>query len=356
MLAGPGMCLTLEYRAGENEGCYHRDMELLDMTLEELGWNAFFSEQVSAEEAQSCRPFRVMVVHRGQIEVSGAGLQLSISPYIPGALPTDDHPTIGDWLLVDDTTRQPTRVLKRQNLFKRRAPGDPRKEQMIAANVDTLFIVASCNQDFSVARLERYLVLARDVGVSPVVVLTKIDLTENPDEYVAAARGIEPGLVVETIDGRDPASVAGLAAWCGIGKTVALLGSSGVGKSTLVNTLRGSDSIATQAIRAGDDTGRHTTTVRTMHRLEGGGWLLDTPGMRELQLSDAAVGVAEIFDDFIEVAQQCRFSDCAHSKEPGCAVRAAIADGTLSSERFDRWRKLNAEEDARAELLARRRH
>nr|WP_299908433.1 ribosome small subunit-dependent GTPase A [Sphingomonas bacterium] len=321
-------------------------MKSTDESLEELGWNDFFSEQLSVEEAQQCHPVRVMAVHRGKIAVAGTGFQHSITPYIPGALPSDDHPTVGDWLLVDDATQLPTRVLRRLNLFKRRAPGDPRKEQMIAANIDTLFIVASCNQDFSVARLERYLVLARDVGVNPVVVLTKTDLTETPEAFAAAARAIEPGLRVETVNGRDPASIACLAAWCGKGKTVALLGSSGVGKSTLVNTLRGSDSIATQAIRASDDTGRHTTTVREMHRLSGGGWLLDTPGMRELQLSDAAAGVSEIFDDFLLAAQDCRFSDCAHGNEPGCAVQAAIAEGTLTSERFDRWQQLAAEEGA----------
>lgn len=311
-------------------------------TLEELGWRPYFSEQVTEAEARQCHPVRVMAVHRGAIAVAGAGAQRSISPYIQGAGPSDDHPTVGDWLLIDRAALLGVRVLGRMNLFKRRAPGDPRKEQMIAANVDTLFIVASCNQDFSVARLERYLVLAREVGVDPVVVLTKTDLTDTPETFAAAARAIEPGLQVETVNGRDPASVARLAAWCGKGETVALLGSSGVGKSTLVNTLRGSDSIATQAIRPGDDTGRHTTTVREMHRLDRGGWLLDTPGMRELQLPDAATGIADVFDDFILTAQQCRFSDCAHGAEPGCAVRAAIADGTLTVERFDRWRKLAA--------------
>lgn len=321
-------------------------MKSPDETLEVLGWKAHFREQVTSEEVGHCHPVRVMAVHRGKIDVAGAGFQRLISPYIQGAAPTDDHPTVGDWLLVDRDTFQPIRVLDRMNLFKRRAPGDPRKEQMIAANVDTLFIVASCNQDFSVARLERYLVLAREVGVDPVVVLTKTDLTDDPQTYAAAARAIEPGLRVETVNGRDPASVARLAGWCGKGETVALLGSSGVGKSTLVNTLRGSDSIATQAIRAGDDTGRHTTTVREMHRLDGGGWLLDTPGMRELQLSDAATGISEVFDDFIALAQNCRFSDCAHGVEPGCAVRAAIAEGRLTSARFDRWRKLAAEERA----------
>ena len=215
---------------------------------------------------------------------------------------------------------------------------------MIAANVDTVFVVASCNQDFSVARLERYLVLARDAGVDPVVVLTKTDLTDTPETFVAAARGLEPGLIVEAVDGRDLSDAGRLAAWCGPGKTVAFLGSSGVGKSTLVNTLRGSSNILTQAVRAHDGTGRHTTTVREMHRLEAGGWLLDLPGMRELQLADAADGIAEIFDDFVAAAQDCRFSDCSHGREPGCAVQAAIASGELTRERFDRWRKLADEE------------
>ena len=337
------------------EGRSGTAMTSTDETLEDLGWNAHFSEQVSDDEALYCEPVRVMAVHRGKIAVSGAGSQRFITPYIPGAQPTDDHPTVGDWLLFDVTTQLPRRVLHRLNLFKRQSPADPRKEQMIAANVDTVFIVASCNQDFSVARLERYLVLAREVGVTPVVVLTKIDLADTPETFAEAARAIEPGLLVEMVNGRDPTSVARLATWCGPGKTVAFLGSSGVGKSTLVNTLRGSDSIATQAIRANDDTGRHTTTVREMHRLDQGGWLLDLPGMRELQLSEAATGIAEVFDDFALAAQDCRFSDCSHGVEPGCAVRAAIETGALTSVRFDRWRKLAAEEGANATRLAKRR-
>jgi ribosome biogenesis GTPase len=324
-------------------------------TLEDLGWKPWFSDQLSPEEARFCHPVRVMAVHRGKIAVVGAGSQGFVAPHIPGAGPADDHPTVGDWLLIDGRTQQPARVLQRMNLFKRKAPGDKNRDQMIAANVDTLFIVASCNQDFSVARLERYLVMARDVGVNPVVVLTKIDLTDTPESFATVARAIEPGLRVETVNGRDPASVARLAAWCGKGETVALLGSSGVGKSTLVNTLRGSDSIATQAIRAGDATGRHTTTVREMHRLAHGGWLLDTPGMRELQLSDAAAGIEEVFDDFVLTAQDCRFSNCAHGGEPGCAIQAAIGAGELTVERFDRWRKLAAEESANAALLMKRR-
>ena len=324
-------------------------------TLEDLGWKACFSAQLTPDEVRHCLPVRVMAVHRGKLAVAGAVSQGFITPKIPGASPTDDYPTVGDWLLVDRDTSQPVRVLHRMNLFKRRAPGDRRKEQMIAANIDTLFIVASCNEDFSVARLERYLVLAREVGVNPVVVLTKTDLIASPGDFAAAVRAIEPGLLVETVNGRDPASVAGLASWCGKGQTVALLGSSGVGKSTLVNTLRGSDSAATQAVRAGDGTGRHTTTTREMHRLDHGGWLLDTPGMRELQLFDAAAGIAEVFDDFELAAQDCRFSNCAHGGEPGCAIRAAITTGSLTTDRFERWRKLDAEDRINATQLATRR-
>lgn len=330
-------------------------MASLDESLEELGWRAWFGEQVDEAEALHCLPVRVMAVHRGKIAIAGAGFQCLVSPYITGAAPSDDHPTVGDWLLVNAATLHPVRVLRRMNLFKRRSPADPRKEQMIAANVDTLFIVASCNQDFSVGRIERYLVLAREVGVHPVVVLTKTDLTDAKETFAAAVRAIEPGLRVETVNGRDPASVARLASWCGKGQTVALLGSSGVGKSTLVNTLRGSDSIATQAIRANDDTGRHTTTVREMHRLDRGGWLLDTPGMRELQLSDASEGLSEVFDDFIAAAQDCRFSNCAHGGEPDCAVQRGIAEGVLTVERFGRWRKLSAEEEEKTDRFPKRR-
>ncbi|MET0271054.1 MAG: GTPase RsgA, partial [Sphingomonas sp.] len=215
------------------EGCRRNPMNAIDPSLLALGWNDHFARQLSPEEAAYHRPMRVMAVHRGKIAVAGSGWVGFVPPNIQGAAPTDDHPTVGDWLLVAGDPPQTVRVLERKNLFKRRAPGDPRREQMIAANVDTVFIVASCNQDFSVARLERYLVLSRQVGVKAVVILTKTDLTDTPEAFAAAARAIEPGLVVKTVDGRDPTDVAGLADWCGPGRTVAFLGSSGVGKSTL---------------------------------------------------------------------------------------------------------------------------
>lgn len=327
--------------------------------LTELGWRQYFDDQLSEDEREQCLPVRVMSVHRGQIAVAGAGVdaseQLLMSPYIQGARPEDAHPTVGDWLLIWQTSGEAKRVLDRLNLFKRKAAGDGRRDQMIAANVDTLLIVASCNQDFNVGRIERYLVLAREVAVDPVIVLTKIDLAENVADYVAAVREIEPDLRVETVNGRDVDSASPLSALCGRGQTVALLGSSGVGKSTLVNSLRGSDSIATQAIRPSDDAGRHTTTHREMHRLPQGGWLMDTPGMRELHLSDANDGIAEIFDDFIALAQDCRFSNCAHKSEPGCAIRAALGAGHVSQDRYDRWRILVAAEAAHAPTYPKRR-
>ena len=314
--------------------------------LAELGWKPGFAAQISGEEHESCTPVRVMAAHRGQIAVAGAAGQQLVSPYIAAAEGPEDYPAVGDWLLLDRASGLPRRILTRANLFKRPAPGHARRLQLIAANVDTLFIVASCNQDFNLARLERYLVLAREVGVHPVVVLTKADLAESPEDFATAARGVQPGLEVAVVNAKDGASVAGLAAWCGIGQTVALLGSSGVGKSTLVNSLRGSDSIATQPVREDDGKGRHTTTVREMHRLAQGGWLMDMPGMRELQLADAATGIAEVFDDIVSLAGTCRFSNCGHGGEPGCAVRAAMASGELTPARLERWRKLGSEDRA----------
>lgn len=330
-------------------------MEANDTTLADLGWKPFFSAQVSAEEGPECWPVRVMAVHRGKIAVAGAAFECLVSSHLPDSRGEEDRPTVGDWLLIDRETLAPLRILDRTSLFKRPAPGDDRRIQLIAANVDTLFIVTSCNQDFNVPRLERYLVLAREVNVRPVVILTKIDLTDTSGGFLETARGLQPDLEVEVVNARDPVSVLRLAARCGKGETVALLGSSGVGKSTLVNTLRGSDSIATQAVREHDGKGRHTTTVRELHRLDNGGWLLDTPGMREFRISDAASGLAEVFDDIAQLVLKCRFTNCSHDTEPDCAIRSAISEGTLTPARLDRWRKLTAEDNSNSGSLAERR-
>jgi ribosome biogenesis GTPase len=334
-------------------------MNTQNPALLQLGWSPFFSKQVSVEEYGGCEPVRVMAVHRGMVTVEGEGPEESISSSLAEPKGPEDRPTVGDWLLVDRESRKLVRILGRTSLFKRPAPGDDRRLQLIAANVDTLFIVTSCNQDFNVARLERYLVVAREVGVRPVVVLTKADLTADPEGFLAMSHTLQPGLQIELVNARDPQSVARLAVHCRVGDTVALVGSSGVGKSTLVNTMRGSDSIATQPVREDDGKGLHTTTVREMHRLgfgpQGGGWLVDTPGMRELQMSGVTAGVAEVFDDIVAITLACRFSNCTHTDEPGCAIQDAIAQGTLEPARFERWRKLATEDVLNTRTAATRR-
>lgn len=318
----------------------------------ELGLDSFFQQQLIADDLSNVTPVRVMNVHRSGLRLAGDGfdqhMELSGGDY-------DLQPTVGDWLLFDKETQRLTRRLERKSLFKRRAPGADRRVQLIAANVDTLFIVSSCNQDFNEARLERYLAIAREAQVMAVVVLTKSDLVENQLEYVDKARRLAPALQVEAINALDNDSLQCLDPWLGKGQTIALLGSSGVGKSTITNTLAGTSEISTQAIREDDAKGRHTTTSRSMHQLPGGAWLLDTPGMRELQLTGVKAGLDDVFSEISALAGECRFSDCLHHNEPGCAVQAAIRDGDIESSRLDRWRKLVREESFNSASIAERR-
>lgn len=315
-------------------------------TLTDLGWQAFFADQTDTAEMALAPPVRVTSVHRNSFAVLGPGVDMLV--------PAGPAVTVGDWMLLNRAQPSTSRVLARKSLIKRRAPGHDRTEQPIAANLDTAFIVTSCNQDFNLARLERYVALAFEAGVVPVIVLTKADEADTPEDYLTQARTVARDVAVIAVDARAPDAAGALAQWCGPGQTVGFIGSSGVGKSTLVNALSGFQAAATKTIREDDAKGRHTTTRRQLHFLPSGCAVLDTPGMREVQVTDAAMGVAEVFADLTDLARACHFNNCRHIAEPGCAVLAAIAAGEADAARVARWRKLLAEDAQNTESLGHR--
>lgn len=319
--------------------------------LRALGWKPAFDRQVAADESVRFTPARVASHLGSQVLCLTARGEFTLPSTATRAC---GDLGVGDWLLFDQESQRAVRRLERESLIARRAAGERADVQLIAANLDTLFVVTSCNHDFNPARLERYLALAADAEVSPVVVITKSDACDAPVDYRQQASVLMRDLVVESLDARDPCQAEVLSTWCGVGQTVALVGSSGVGKSTLAMSL-GAGPLATSEIRAADSRGRHTTTARCIHRLAAGGLLIDTPGMRELQLTDCETGVAEVFDDIVGLAGACRYRDCQHQSEPGCAVLAAIEAGELDARRLVSYRKLQAEQARNAQTLRERR-
>ena len=318
-------------------------------SLPQLGWNHFFQQQLSLEEYETCTPARVFGQERSLLQLISEHGALSLP-----ATATMEPMTVGDWVLLDGADRF-HRLLDRSSLFIRKAAGAKNRRQLISANVDTVFLVSSMNQDFNLNRLERYLALTAEADVETVVVLTKVDHCENPDEFILRAQSLGESLDVIAVNSLESNSVHDLTPWCQLGKTVAFLGSSGVGKSTLINTLSGEAVQRTQSIRQDDDKGRHTTTSRSMHLLPSGALLLDTPGMRELQLVDCEQGVDETFSEINDLARRCRFPDCRHQVEPGCAVREAIESGEVDERRLRSYRKLMKEQAFNSATLAERR-
>ena len=276
-----------------------------------------------------------------------------------------DFPAVGDWVVLDPSAHEGDArihaVLPRVSRFSRRAAGDVTEEQIVAANIDTIFLVGGLDHDFNPRRMERYLVVAWDSGATPVIVLNKADLASDPEAAVIEMQALAPAVPVYAVSCRDARTLEPLRGHLGVGRTGALLGSSGVGKSTIVNTLAGKDLLRTNDVRESDSRGRHTSTGRQLVLLEGLGLLLDTPGMRELQLWDAG-GMTDTFADIEALSEQCRFRDCRHRGEPGCHVASAVESGELPAVRLASFHKLAAErefadrqQDERAQIEQKRR-
>ncbi len=319
------------------------------------GLSDFEREQLATDEKEATLA-RVTEVQRSNLKVvtESGERRLEWSAKLQQAALVD-RPTVGDWVLLDDAGTDIARVLTRRSLFKRAAAGRGDEIQPIAANVDTVLIVSSCNEEFKESRLERYLALCREANSEPLVVLTKADLCAEPETYRQRAEAVQAGLEVVVVNARDPEQLDGIRARLAPRTTAALVGSSGVGKSTLLNALAGSELAATRGIREGDKKGRHTTTHRSLYRIPGDLLIIDVPGMRELRVAEADDALLDVFDDIEELARGCRFKDCAHEAEPGCAVKKAISEGKLDDRRLASYRKLQLENAEATATIAERR-
>lgn len=338
------------------------------MSLEKFGWNAFFAAQFSPYQEKGFSAGRVAVEHRkayrlytehGELTAEAAGRMFY------EARGAEDLPAVGDWVVIRPLPGEKKAVihavLPRKCKFSRKAAGDNTEEQIVATNVDTVFLVSSLNQDLNLRRIERYLTLAWESGAIPVIVLNKTDLCDNVEECREQVESVALGVAVHTVSAVAENGMAELATYLQNNSTVAFLGSSGVGKSTLINKLIGEERFKTGDIRAADDKGRHITTHRELVLVPSGGLVIDTPGMRELQLWEGVEGLQEVFEDIERFAGDCRFKDCQHESEPGCAVLAALERGEISAERYGNYKKMQKElqflhrkQDQRAQLEEKR--
>jgi ribosome biogenesis GTPase len=332
------------------------------LDLASFGWSDDVATAFAAHAAAGLEPARIVAEDRGSYLVqTGAGeRRASVTGRYRFEAGDDPaaYPAVGDWVAVEarEDGASVHALLPRRTSVVRHASGLRSVAQVVAANVDVVFVVTSLNHDLNLRRLERYLAFAWESGAEPVVVLSKADLSDDAGEALVAVEAIAVGVAVITVSAIDGRGIDELRARIRPGSTVAFVGQSGVGKSTLVNTLAGDELAEVRAIREDDGRGRHTTTRRQLHRMPDGGLILDTPGMRELGLWDADGGLDRSFADIDALASACRFSNCAHAGEPGCAVASAIADGDLDASRFEGWKKLEREArhlERRVDALAR---
>jgi len=315
--------------------------------LETYGWSPELQNDFASHASAGLMPGRIVVQHRGLYGLATADgdMRGEISGRLAREAPAGGYPAAGDWVAADppigDGPAMIQHVLPRRTAFTRKAPGGG--IQVVAANVDVAFLVASLNADLNPRRLERYLSAAWASGAEPVVLLTKADLCRDVEGEVAGLAKVAAGAPIHALSSLTGEGLEALNAYLTPGRTAVMVGSSGAGKSTLANALLGSDRMATAAIREDDARGRHTTSHRELILLPGGGLLLDTPGMRELALWESDEGVSATFDDIEALSAACKFRDCGHTNEPGCAVRAALEAGDLDEDRWRSFGKLTRE-------------
>jgi ribosome biogenesis GTPase len=310
------------------------------VTLSNLGWSEHFAAAFEPYREKGLVPGRVVLEHNhilaGKLRHEAASRQ--------------ELPAVGDWvaLRVEPSGERASiqAVLPRLSACSRKVAGEETLEQVVAANIDAIFLVSALDHDFNTRRIERYVVLARRSGAQPVIILNKIDRSPDVDAAIAEAQAVAPDVPILPVCTKDGRGFDQLAPYLQTGKTVALLGPSGVGKSSIINRLIGTELLKTADVRASDSRGRHTSVHRQLVELPSGGLLIDTPGMRELQLFDMAGAVDETFPDIDALGQNCRFRDCRHHQEPGCAVKRAVDDGTLDAARYGNFLKLQEEHES----------